>query len=156
VRIKVIPAHVVRDAQLLYDLWHEIFGDDDNFTGLEEWIGHKCFFVVVANQAVGLIVLQHNFKCTVSADTVRSYGSLFIAGTGIVSEFRGEGIGTFVKRWEINYARKNRFKRISTNCRKSNARIIGLNQKFGFRIIRTVPYCYSNPEESAVVMELSL
>jgi ribosomal protein S18 acetylase RimI-like enzyme len=40
--------------------------------------------------------------------------------------------------------------------RESNARIIRLNQKFGFATRELVAGYYSDPEESALVMELKL
>ena len=59
--------------------------------------------------------------------------------------------------WLGWYARLHGFTRIVTNHRASNRRIIDLNKKFGFKIIRrrrTV--YYEDPPEPTVVMELRL
>jgi ribosomal protein S18 acetylase RimI-like enzyme len=40
--------------------------------------------------------------------------------------------------------------------RQSNSRIIRLNKKFGFTTRELVPGYYRDPEEAAVVMELTL
>ncbi|HXP87485.1 MAG TPA: LamG domain-containing protein [Bryobacteraceae bacterium] len=48
------------------------------------------------------------------------------------------------------------FHRIVTNTRSRNARMIALNQEFGFRIVRTTPGYYSDPKDATVVMELQL
>jgi len=40
--------------------------------------------------------------------------------------------------------------------RKSNVAMIGLNKGFGFRVTRTTPHYYSDPDEPTVVMELTL
>jgi hypothetical protein len=42
-----------------------------------------------------------------------------------------------------------------TNCRESNARMISINEKFGFRAIRSTPGYYAYGE-ATVVMELVL
>lgn len=89
-------------------------------------------------------------------DHPRSQGSLYIATTGILPRFRRQGFGALLKTWQIAYARRNRFDRILTNTRKSNLAMIKLNQKFGFKIIRTTPRYYQDPIESTVVMELAL
>jgi [ribosomal protein S18]-alanine N-acetyltransferase len=76
--------------------------------------------------------------------------------TGLLPEHRGKGLGTRVKRWQIDYAKRNGFKRIVTNCRVSNSRIIALNLQHGFRVIRTTHDYYDSPNEATVVMELLL
>jgi hypothetical protein len=61
-----------------------------------------------------------------------------------------------LKRWQISYARHHGFKRIVTNTCQSNQRIIALNRKHGFKVIRTTPGYYCDPPEPVVVMELNL
>jgi ribosomal protein S18 acetylase RimI-like enzyme len=64
-------------------------------------------------------------------------------------------MGKRIKEWEIEYARRNGFRRIATNCRESNAAMISINEKFGFRAIRRTPRYYEDGE-ATVVMELLL
>jgi ribosomal protein S18 acetylase RimI-like enzyme len=58
-----------------------------------------------------------------------------------------------MKAWQIAFARHHRFTRMVTCSRESNRPMIGLNRKFGFRTVRTTRAYYSDPVESAVVME---
>lgn len=83
-------------------------------------------------------------------------GSLYIASTGIHPKFQGKGFGTLMKSWQICYARHHGFQRIVTNTRRGNRAMIGLNRKFGFRMTRTTPRYYSDPDDATVVMELLL
>jgi ribosomal protein S18 acetylase RimI-like enzyme len=80
-------------------------------------------------------------------------GSLYIATTGILPRCQRQGLGTLMKAWQIAYARRHGFHRIVTNTRKSNKVMISLNRRFGFRILRTTPHYYADPDESTVVME---
>lgn len=83
-------------------------------------------------------------------------GSLYISSTGILPEFQRQGYGQLMKAWQLVYARGNHFQRIEIHTRRSNRAMIALNRKFGFRIVRTERAYYSEPAESAVVMELVL
>ena len=81
--------------------------------------------------------------------------SLYISTTGILPRFQHGGFGKLFKSWQIAYARYHGFKRVTTHCRRSNTRIIRLNRQFGLRVVKTIPNYYSEPAESAVLMELS-
>jgi GNAT superfamily N-acetyltransferase len=84
-------------------------------------------------------------------------GCLYIASTGVLPEFRGQGFGKKQKEWQIDFARKKGFIRIVTDMRESNAPIIALNKSFGFTVYEVIPTgIYRSPEEAAIVMELSL
>jgi ribosomal protein S18 acetylase RimI-like enzyme len=82
--------------------------------------------------------------------------SLYIVTTGILPAWRRLGFGTLLKCWQISYARHYGFARLVTNTRKSNQAMIRLNQKFGFKVIRTTPNYYESPREPSLVMELRL
>jgi ribosomal protein S18 acetylase RimI-like enzyme len=66
------------------------------------------------------------------------------------------GFGGLLKSWQVLYARRHGFTRIITNTREGNRPIIGLNKKFGFKVLRTTPNYYEEPLEPTVVMELQL
>ena len=83
-------------------------------------------------------------------------GGLYISTTGLLPQYQGKGLGSVLKRWQIEYARRKGFERVVTNTRKSNTRMIDLNHKFGFRITRIEPGYYARPREATVVMELDL
>jgi GNAT superfamily N-acetyltransferase len=82
--------------------------------------------------------------------------SLYIASTGILPKFQNHGLGQLFKTWQIAWARRHGFNRIVTNTRKRNKVMIRLNQKFGFKILRTTPRYYRDPTDSTVVLELNL
>lgn len=82
-------------------------------------------------------------------------GSLYIATTGLLPRFQGRGLGQLMKAWQVAYARHHGFHRIVTNTREGNHRMIALNRKFGFRVVRTTPGYYSDPADATVVMELN-
>ncbi len=79
--------------------------------------------------------------------------TLYIATTGILPRFQGFGLGGLLKAWEIAYARYHGF---ASHTRKKNTRMMKLNQKFGFRAVRTIRGYYSDPPDSGVLMELAL
>jgi ribosomal protein S18 acetylase RimI-like enzyme len=82
-------------------------------------------------------------------------GTVYIQSTGLLREFRGRGLGKRIKAWQIEYAKRNGFRRMVTNCRESNAAMISINEKFGFKAIRNTPGYYEDGE-ATVVMELVL
>jgi len=61
-----------------------------------------------------------------------------------------------LKSWQVAYARHHGFTRIVTNTRKRNQAMISLNRKHGFKVIETALRYYTDPADSAVVMELLL
>ncbi len=83
-------------------------------------------------------------------------GFLYIATTGLLPEYQGRNLGALLKAWEIAYARHHGFRRIVTNTRRRNKRMIELNKAFGFQIVRTTPRYYAEPVDATVVMELRL
>jgi ribosomal protein S18 acetylase RimI-like enzyme len=83
-------------------------------------------------------------------------GSLYIATTGILPRYQRKGLGQLLKSWQIAYAAAHGFTRIVTNTRKRNKGMIALNQKFGFRVLRTTPRYYADPVDATVVMEKQL
>jgi len=99
-----------------------------------------------------------DFQEDVRADfrNVRMPGSLYIASTGLLPKFQGQGFGSLMKAWQICFARQHGFTRIVTNVRRRNQAIVKLNRSFGFRRLRTTPGYYHEPADATVVMELLL
>ena len=79
-----------------------------------------------------------------------------MASTGILPEFQGRGLGRKQKEWQVGYARDHGFSAIVTNMRKSNVKIKRLNESVGFKFRCLEADYYHEPDEAAVVMELSL
>ena len=113
--------------------------------------------MIVGKRKIGCcaFALHTDFKEDISPDEGNPprRGSLFVASTGILPEVTGMGFGTLLKSWQLAYAHHHGFTKIVANTRKSNKAMIRLNQKFGFKIIRTTPGYYEDPRESTVVME---
>ncbi|HKD08651.1 MAG TPA: GNAT family N-acetyltransferase [Bryobacteraceae bacterium] len=87
----------------------------------------------------------------------RAHGrTLYIATTGILPKYQRRGFGQLMKAWQIAYAQHHRFRRLIGHSRESNSRMIALNERFGFRVIRRMRGYYAEPDETAVLMELRL
>jgi ribosomal protein S18 acetylase RimI-like enzyme len=117
----------------------------DDWFDREYWSVCESWWMIVDGKKVGCCAFEHGAR-----------GWLYITTTGILPEFRGVGLGSLLKGWQLAYARQRGFKRIITNTRKSNVAMIGLNRKFGFKIVQTKANYYRDPVEATVVMELRL
>ena len=124
------------------------------------WKFCEPYWMLVDGRKVGCCAFEKHVDIQedIRADRVnpRLKGTLYISTTGILPAFQGKGFGSLLKTWQVCYARHHGFTRIVTNSRKRNRRMIALNRKFGFRVIRTTPKYYSGPSDSTVVMELLL
>jgi ribosomal protein S18 acetylase RimI-like enzyme len=80
----------------------------------------------------------------------------YIATTGILPEYRRQGLGSLMKAWQIAYAKRLGYRCLVAHARASNLASIALNEKFGFRITRILPGYYEDPVEAGVVMRLVL
>jgi ribosomal protein S18 acetylase RimI-like enzyme len=135
----------------------EIFGKD----AFEEelWWSVEPYWIVVDEEVAGCAAFVHDvdFEEDLREDdeNVPRRGTLYIQTTGVLQAYRGRGLGKRIKEWQVEYARRNGFRRVVTNCRESNATMIAINEKYGFRAIRTTPGYYEDGE-ATVVMELLL
>jgi len=124
------------------------------------WRTYESWWLIVGKRKIGCcaFALQVDFQEDIHPDKENPHrrGCLYIASTGILPLFRRKGFGTLLKAWQLSYARHHGFSRIVTNTRKSNKAMIRLNEKFGFKIIRTTRGYYEDPPEATVVMERCL
>jgi ribosomal protein S18 acetylase RimI-like enzyme len=148
---------VPRDIRSLVRFDHKVFPEADWFER-DDWREYKSFWMLLNGRRVGCCVFgEHkDFLDDIGPDNIIRKGTVYIASTGILPEFQGVGLGRLMKAWQVFYARYHSFGRIVTNCRKSNVAMIDLNKQFGFRVTRTTPHYYGDPDEPAVVMELTL
>jgi len=110
-----------------------------------EWKGYESYWLILgARKKIGCCAFEKQ------GDT------LYIATTGILPAFQRLGFGGLMKAWQIAWARRNKFKRLIAHTRKSNAAMIALNKKFGFRQVKSIPGYYEDPPEPAIVMEMKL
>jgi len=68
---------------------------------------------------------------------------------------RRQGHATFLLRNSLQHMSQSAAKKISLEVRESNAAAIALYKKFGFQLSGRRPNYYRNPEESALLMNLS-
>jgi len=126
----------------------------------DDWLAYECWWMLIDDRKIGCCAFEPNvdFQDDLRDDGENPAldGSLYIASTGILPELRGNGLGSLLKSWQISYAHLHGYTRIVTNTRKSNKAMIGLNKKFGFKVIRTTPSYYDDPPEATVVMERRL
>jgi ribosomal protein S18 acetylase RimI-like enzyme len=146
-----------REIRSLMALDRKIFPPADRFDSAY-WATCESYWLIAGKTKVGCCAFEKDvdFHDWFAGVPPHRQGSLYISTTGILPRFHGLGFGRLFKSWQIAYARYHGFNRIITNCRKSNARMIALNKKLKFRIVRTIPRYYQEPVESAVLMELLL
>lgn len=154
---KALPSEI--RSLMLFDrkAFHDYPGD---WFDREYWKACDSWWMIVDDRKVGCCAFEQHLDfredARMDGDNPRRQGSLYIATTGILPSFRGRGLGTLLKSWQLSYAQMHGFTRIVTNTRKSNKPMIQLNKKFGFKVLRTTPNYYRAPRESTVVMELRL
>lgn len=140
---------------LIFD--HKAFqGHPADWFDRDDWETLDSWWMIVGNRKIGCCAFDPHVDFHETGENTYRRASLYIATTGILPRFRGLGFGRLLKCWQISYARYNGFTRIVTNSRKSNKPMIRLNEKFGFKVLRTTPNYYDNPREPTVVMELRL
>jgi ribosomal protein S18 acetylase RimI-like enzyme len=124
----------------------------------ESWRRMHSYWMLVDGRIAGCCAFQRHvdFEQDESGRNRPMEGSLYIASTGVLPRFQGQGLGRLMKCWQIAYAQRNGFTRIVTNTRGKNDHMIHLNERFGFRVVRVTPHYYSRPDDSTVVMELRL
>jgi ribosomal protein S18 acetylase RimI-like enzyme len=140
------------------ELWRmdiAIFGKDA--FQREDWLSLESYWVVLDGLVAGCAAFVHDadFQENLREDgqNATQPGTVYIQSTGLLRAYRGQGLGKRIKAWQIEYAKRNGFRRMVTNCREGNVVMIAINEKYGFRIIRTTPGYYGDGE-ATVVMEL--
>jgi len=156
--IQFRQAEIRDELRSLVTFDHKVF-PADSFPA-SEWRYYESWWLLLNQRKIGCCAFEPNVDfqddLQSGAGNPKLPGSLYIASTGILPPFQGQGLGQLFKAWQLAYARRQGYTRIVTNTRKSNAAMIALNRKFGFRILRTTRAYYANPTEATVVMELPL
>lgn len=146
-----------QDAVALWNLDVAVFAKDAFDQAL--WLVLESYWILVDAQVAGCAAFIHHADfqeyLREDAQNTPQSGTLYIQSIGLLPEYRGQGLGTRIKAWQIEYAKQNGFRRVVTNCRESNAAIISLNKKFGFQPTQTTPDYYEDGE-ATVVLELLL
>lgn len=146
-------ARIPEEISALCEFDRRVFHDypTDLFTP-ETWEELETWWMIADGETVGCSAIVRDVDYTGDP----SPGTLYIMTTGVLPEYRNRGYGRAQKEWQIDYARRHGFRKIVTNCRQSNQRMIALNQDYGFRIREVDPGYYHEPTEAAVVLELEL
>ena len=156
-RIEFRKADLPDDALALWEMDQEIFAEDA--FELAHWLMLESYWIMVDGERAGCaaFIRDVDFAEDLRDDdeNIPQEGTLYIQSTGLLPKYRGLGVGSRVKQWQIEYARTNGFKRVVTNCRESNTRMIEINRRFGFKPVRVTPGYYGDGE-ATVVMELML
>ena len=156
-RIEYRKAALPGDAVALREMDVEIFAEDA--FELAHWLMLESYWIVVDGKLAGCVAFIHDvdFAEDLRDDDQNNpeRGTLYIQSTGLLAAYRRKGLGKQIKQWQIEYARQHGFSRVVTNCRESNAPMIAINEKFGFKAIRMTPGYYGDGE-ATVVMELRL
>jgi ribosomal protein S18 acetylase RimI-like enzyme len=154
-RRAIKPAEIRRLVTFDHQVFHQYPSD---WFHREDWQIYESWWMMIDSRKIGCcaferhVDFQHDIREDGENPPLR--GSLYIVTTGILPRFRGLGFGSLLKCWQISFARRHGFTRVVTNTRKSNKSIIGLNKKFGFKVLRTTSAYYEDPAEPTVVMEL--
>ncbi len=156
-RKAIVPADLRSLVLFDHKAFHEYPGD---WFPRDHWRIYETWWMLVDGKKVGCCAFEPHVDFQDDLEETQENpalsASLYIASTGILPQFRRQGLGSLLKCWQIAYARHHGFNRIVTNTRASNLAMIGLNRKFGFRIIRKTAGYYAEPPEPTVVMARSL
>lgn len=155
--LSFVRADVEREMRRLQDFDRKIFSPADRFPAAY-WRACEVWWMTAGGRRAGCCALQRDtdFFDDIADEDRAAKGVLYISSTAIRPAMQGRGLGRVMKAWQVAYARHHGFRRIVTNTRASNERMIRLNQQFGFRIVRTTPDYYAEPDEPTVVLELAL
>ncbi|MFY9457512.1 MAG: GNAT family N-acetyltransferase [Candidatus Spechtbacterales bacterium] len=154
-KIEVRRIDLGTELSRLVEIEARIFSESDRLREVD-FEGTECYWFLAGGVIAGCTALRRECVISPSDGLVQCAGGIYIISTAILPEFQGGGLGKKLKAWQIAYAKSEGFVRMATVCRESNARMIGLNKKFGFRALYVIPNCYHDPEESGIVMELEL
>lgn len=152
--VEIRKAISKEDRELLCRMDKQMFPKGDVYDKPSYWKEYDCYFLLLDGKPIGSIAFKPHTAPNGENEFIPSDDCLYITSTGILPRFQGRGWGAFLKAWEIVYARHCGFKRVLSHVRKSNTRIIKLNQKFGFRVVREMPNYYTDPREDGLLMEL--
>lgn len=147
-------ADVETELRRLRDFDRRVFPPADLFPA-DYWRECEVWWMVAEGRRVGCCAFQRDveFRDDVDGHDLPASRTLYISSTGILPAAQRRGLGRLMKAWQIAYAQHHGFRRILTNTRAGNAPMIALNSEFGFRVVRTTPGYYHDPEEATVVME---
>jgi RimJ/RimL family protein N-acetyltransferase len=152
--VRIDPA---KERRMLVEMWGPIFPHEQFFED-EVWLHPEveAYWIVIKGEKVGFTVFQLNVTVagTYEQDMPRDPGTMYILIVGLKPGFRGMGLGTRVKQWHIDYARRRGdVRRLVSNHRVSNTASYMFNVKAGYEVAGTKPDYYPDPKEDSTVMQ---
>lgn len=142
VKITIIPARSHKDARALSAFDRRTFPNKEDHATPSYFLHQqmRSFWLLLGRKRVGACTVIRHATWTKDPCELAQHkeGSLYIVSTAILPEWRGIGMATILKAWQIAYAHTEGFRTIITNARASNRHSIALNKKFAFREIQRV------------------
>ena len=155
-KIELKRADSIVEAGALCAFAAEVFSPSDRFSP-EDWADYDVFWIYAGDERAGIIALMPHRTCGVSYDLdANAPGCLWITEIMIAPEFQNKGIGTAALTLAVQWARLTGFAKMSSNCRVGNRASIGLHQKAGFAVTRTIEDYYKGLVEDALALSLAL
>ena len=152
-------ANVRKELRSLMIFDRKVFPRSDVFSA-EQWRNCTPYWLLIQGRKAGCCAFEEHVDFTDDQTEDQSpspaVGTLAIATTGILPAYRGKGLGSLMKAWQIAHAKHHGFHRIVTNMRESNLAMRRLNERYGFQPLRVTGHYYADPDEPTVVMELCL
>ena len=151
--IKLLPLNK-KNVELLVRLDAEIFLRSDRFS-TTDWrkCGLQVYLLRVGRRIVGTVALEHNRDGETYGQVP---GHIYLASIGIRPAWQGKGLGLILMSWVISYAKLGGFNKIRSHIRPSNRPSSRLHLRFGFKVLKTVPFLYLDPREEGLLLENNL
>src|SRR5258708_1400723 len=115
-------AALPEEAAELWKLDVEIFGVDA--FALEDWLSLESYWIEVDGRVAGCAAFIHDVEfgedLLGDGKNVAQRGALYIQSTGLRREYRGQGVGSRVKEWQIGCASWDGFGLVGADWRDSN------------------------------------
>jgi hypothetical protein len=155
--IQFFPADTKKEAKELNRIDKRAGFVPADWWSPKDWEDYMVYRFTVDGKIVGHVAFGDTMVFTLSEEDEdwTKDGSVYLAATTILPEYRTPEISEAVWAWKIAWAEEHGFKMISTNCRVSDTWYRELCEKFGFTVIGQEPY-FEAPDEDTVIFELKL
>jgi GNAT superfamily N-acetyltransferase len=151
----MVRANQPEDPDLLCEMDQRIFSPADCFSDPVLWEEYRSYWIIGDERRVGSVALGPGLAFSGDPEEdKREPGSLYLASIGVLPEERRKGASSFALGWIYYFALSGddgcSFRRISSNCRRSNDPSLCLHLKRGFKVLRSVEGFYKDPVEAAI------
>lgn len=155
-----VRADPILECRELQDVWQQSL-PHDAFFGSDVWLNPsvETHWIIVDGAKAGFTTFQlhRTVADTYDQDELHEVGTMYILVVALKPEFRGKGLGTRVKQWHIEHARKHGdIQKLVSNHRVSNTASYRFNLKAGYVLVGVKPGYYPSPREDSNVMEFVL